>query len=98
SRGADPRRTHAATNVHDDYKQGHPAMLRNEHLAKRHRPGDEALRDVSFTVPRGQLTGLIGPSGAGKSTLIRCVNRLVEPTGGRIFLDDLNVTALSRSQ
>jgi phosphonate transport system ATP-binding protein len=42
--------------------------------------------------------GLIGPSGAGKSTLIRCVNRLVEPTGGRIFLDDLELTALSRSE
>jgi len=73
-------------------------MLRIEHLRKRYRTGDEALRDVSFTVPCGQITGLIGPSGAGKSTLIRCVNRLVEPTGGRIFLDDLDVTALSRSQ
>jgi phosphonate transport system ATP-binding protein len=49
-------------------------------------------------VPSGQIVGLIGPSGAGKSTLIRCVNRLVEPTGGRIFLDDLEVTALSRSE
>src|SRR5262249_45095001 len=73
-------------------------MLRIEHLRKRYRTGDEALRDVSFTVPRGQITGLIGPSGAGKSTLIRCVNRLVEPTRGRICLDDLDVTALSCSQ
>ncbi len=37
---------------------------------------------------------LIGPSGAGKSTLIRCVNRLVEPTSGRIFLQDLDLTSL----
>jgi phosphonate transport system ATP-binding protein len=56
------------------------------------------LKGVSFAVPSGQIVGLIGPSGAGKSTLIRCVNRLVEPTGGRIFLDDLEVTALSRSE
>src|ERR1700741_4417521 len=73
-------------------------MLRIENLRKRYRTGDEALKDVSFTVPSGQLVGLIGPSGAGKSTLIRCVNRLVEPTGGRIFLDDLELTALGRSE
>jgi phosphonate transport system ATP-binding protein len=73
-------------------------MLRIENLRKRYRTGDEALKGVSFTVPSGQIVGLIGPSGAGKSTLIRCVNRLVEPTGGRIFLDDLEVTELSRSE
>ena len=72
-------------------------MLRIENLRKRYRTGDQALTDVSFVVPSGQLVGLIGPSGAGKSTLIRCVNRLVEPTGGRIFLGDLELTALGRS-
>src|SRR5580765_1698169 len=72
-------------------------MLRIENLRKRYRTGDQALTDVSFVVPSGQLVGLIGPSGAGKSTLIRCVNRLVEPTGGRIFLEDLELTALGRS-
>jgi phosphonate transport system ATP-binding protein len=49
-------------------------------------------------VPSGQLVGLIGPSGAGKSTLIRCVNCLVKPTGGQIFLDNLELTALGRSE
>jgi phosphonate transport system ATP-binding protein len=73
-------------------------MLRIDSLRKRYRTGDEALKGVSFNVPSGQLVGLIGPSGAGKSTLIRCVNRLVEPTGGRIFLDDLELTALGRSE
>jgi phosphonate transport system ATP-binding protein len=43
----------------------------------------------------GQLLGLIGPSGAGKSTLIRCVNRLVEPTGGSIRLRDVTLSSLS---
>ena len=73
-------------------------MLRIENLRKRYRTGDEALKGVSFAVSPGQMTGLIGPSGAGKSTLIRCVNRLVEPTGGRIFLDDLEVTRLGLSE
>jgi phosphonate transport system ATP-binding protein len=73
-------------------------MLRIENLHKRYRTGDEALKDVSFAVPSGQIVGLIGPSGAGKSTLVRCVNRLVEPTGGRIFLNDLEMTVLSRAE
>ncbi|MGX1098988.1 phosphonate ABC transporter ATP-binding protein [Amorphus sp. MBR-141] len=72
-------------------------MLRVEGLEKQYRTGDRALRGVTFTVPAGEVVGLIGPSGAGKSTLIRCVNRLVEPTGGRIFLNDTEVSALSRS-
>ena len=73
-------------------------MLRIDNLHKRYRTGDEALKAVSFIVPSGQILGLIGPSGSGKSTLIRCVNRLVEPTVGQIFLDDLALSALSRSE
>jgi phosphonate transport system ATP-binding protein len=71
-------------------------LLRIEGLSKTYRTGDKALTDVSFTVPAGQVVGLIGPSGAGKSTLIRCINRLVEPSAGKVYLDDLNVTGLSR--
>ncbi len=72
-------------------------MLRIEQLHKRYKTGDAALRGVSLTVETGEIIGLIGPSGAGKSTLIRCVNRLVEPTSGRINLGDTEVTALGRS-
>lgn len=70
-------------------------MLRIETLTKTYRTGDKALVDVDLEVPAGQILGLIGPSGAGKSTLIRCINRLVEPTKGRVFLKDLEITALS---
>lgn len=73
-------------------------MLVIDRLTKTYPTGDRALRAASLEVPEGQVVGLIGPSGAGKSTLVRCVNRLVEPTGGRVLLDDLDVTALSRRE
>jgi len=72
-------------------------MLSVEKLVKTYRTGDKALNDVSFTVRQGQVVGLIGPSGAGKSTLIRCVNRLVEPTSGRVLLNDTDLTRLKKS-
>jgi phosphonate transport system ATP-binding protein len=73
-------------------------MLRLEGLTKRYRTGDLALEGVDLEVPAGQVMALIGPSGAGKSTLIRCVNRLVEPTSGRVLLGDTDVTTLSRGE
>ena len=68
-------------------------MLRIEHLFKAYSGGVRALEDVSMTVHDGEFVVLIGLSGSGKSTLLRCINRLVEPTGGRIVLDDLDITA-----
>ncbi len=64
-------------------------MLTIERLSKRYAKGDKALDAVDLAVPSGQVLGLIGPSGAGKSTLIRCVNRLVEPSAGRIHLGEV---------
>ena len=72
-------------------------MLRIEQLEKQYKTGDRALRGVSFEVDAGQVVGLIGPSGAGKSTLIRCINRLVEPTAGSIYLNDIDITSLARA-
>jgi phosphonate transport system ATP-binding protein len=76
---------------------GDPA-LRVEGLVKRYETGEVALEGVSLTVSSGEIVGLIGPSGAGKSTLIRCVNRLVEPTAGRVFLGTLELTALGGAE
>ncbi len=70
-------------------------MLRLDNLAKRYKTGDHALKGVSLEVGRGQIVGLIGPSGAGKSTLIRCINRLVEPTGGKVYLNESELTSMS---
>ena len=67
-------------------------------LTKRYNTGDLALQGVDLSIPDGQVLALIGPSGAGKSTLIRCVNRLVEPTNGSAFLNDVNLTNLSARQ
>jgi phosphonate transport system ATP-binding protein len=63
-------------------------------LTKRYPTGDLALKGVDLGVPKGQVMALIGPSGAGKSSLIRCVNRLVEPSGGSVVLDGVELTRL----
>lgn len=70
-------------------------MLKVEGLSKTYPSGTRALVDVSFEVPTGQFVAVIGLSGSGKSTLLRCINRLVEPTSGKVFLDDVEITALS---
>lgn len=66
-------------------------MLNLEKLSKTYGTGDQALTDVTLEIPDGQVMGLIGPSGAGKSTLIRCINRLVEPTSGRVILNEVEI-------
>ena len=73
-------------------------MLRLVGLSKRYKTGDLALKNIDLEVPDGQVMALIGPSGAGKSTLIRCINRLVEPTSGTVYLNDLELTALSQGK
>jgi len=73
-------------------------MLRLENLEKQYQTGDLALKSINIEIPSGQVMALIGPSGAGKSTLIRCVNRLVEPTSGKVYLGDLELTQLGSSE
>jgi D-methionine transport system ATP-binding protein len=54
----------------------------------------EAVRDVSLTVERGEVYGIIGFSGAGKSTLVRCINLLERPTAGSVYVNGVNLTGL----
>lgn len=70
-------------------------MLRINGLTKQYKNAPLVLKGVSFKVPKGQIVGLIGPSGAGKSTLIRCINRLIDPSGGEIWLDNTPLSTLS---
>ncbi|MFI8926819.1 ABC transporter ATP-binding protein [Streptomyces sp. NPDC053474] len=62
-------------------------MIRFEHVTKRYADGTTAVDDLSFEVNEGELVTLVGPSGCGKTTTMKMVNRLIEPTNGRILLD-----------
>ena len=69
-----------------------PAMIQLQDLAKRYPDGTSAVHDLSLEVPLGEVTMLVGPSGCGKTTTLKMINRLIEPTSGRIILDGTDVT------
>jgi phosphonate transport system ATP-binding protein len=73
-------------------------MLTLSELTKVYPTGAKALNNVSFTVDQPQVIAIIGPSGAGKSTLIRCINRLVEPSSGKVLLDNIDIVSLRRRE
>ncbi len=72
--------------------------LRVEHLVKEYTAGKPVLKDISFEVNGTSSVAIIGPSGTGKSTLIRCVNKLIPPTSGNVYVSGENITALRGSQ
>jgi osmoprotectant transport system ATP-binding protein len=87
------------------------AVVEFDHVTKRYdnvrrRPGDApppgAVNDLSLTIPAGKICVLVGPSGCGKTTSLKMVNRLIEPSSGRILIDGVDagsreVTELRRS-
>ncbi|KNE82918.1 MULTISPECIES: ABC transporter ATP-binding protein [Streptomyces] len=68
-------------------------MIRFEQVTKRYPDGTTAVNDLSFEVAEGELVTLVGPSGCGKTTTMKMVNRLIEPTSGRILLDGEDIAA-----
>jgi phosphonate transport system ATP-binding protein len=73
-------------------------LLRVENLTKVFPDGTVAVKNVSFEVRDGEFLAIIGLSGSGKSTLLRCINRLIDPTEGRVQWDDLDITAAKGKQ
>ncbi len=67
-------------------------MIQVENLVKQFPDGTRALSDVNVSIPDGDFVAVIGLSGAGKSTFLRCLNRLNEPTSGRIVVNGTDVT------
>jgi phosphonate transport system ATP-binding protein len=73
-------------------------MLKIENLTKIYDNGFMALNNLSLEIPDGQFVAIIGLSGSGKSTLLRCINRLVEPTEGRITWNGVDITAATEDE
>jgi phosphonate transport system ATP-binding protein len=69
-------------------------MIVIHELRKDYANGTKALRGIDLKIARGQFVVLLGPSGAGKSTLLRCVNGLVRPTGGEVYIEGTAVHGL----
>ncbi|AWW36296.1 ABC transporter ATP-binding protein [Streptomyces cadmiisoli] len=69
-------------------------MIRFEQVTKRYPDGTTAVDDLSFEVAQGELVTLVGPSGCGKTTTMMMVNRLIEPTSGRILVDGEDIAAV----
>ncbi len=67
-------------------------MIRLVGVGKTYPDGTVAVQELDLDVPRGRTVCLVGPSGCGKSTTLKMVNRLIEPTSGRIFLDGEDIT------
>jgi osmoprotectant transport system ATP-binding protein len=65
-----------------------------DHVTKRYGPPSSApaVSDLSLTIPAGEICVLVGPSGCGKTTTMKMINRLIEPTSGRITIDGMDVT------
>jgi peptide/nickel transport system ATP-binding protein len=85
-------------NTQAQKKSENTPMLEVRHLVKRFPLNDlihpkfvHAINDISFSIRRGQVVSLVGESGSGKSTTARLVIRLIQPTGGEIFLDGVNI-------
>ncbi|GIE98036.1 ABC transporter ATP-binding protein [Paractinoplanes rishiriensis] len=80
-----------ATAINESRQARSAASITLENVGKTYPDGTVAVGDFGLEVGAGELAVLIGPSGCGKSTILRMINRLIEPTGGRILIDGQNI-------
>ena len=75
-------------------------IIRTEKLTKIYENGYQtvALQEVDLEIPQGSLSCIMGPSGHGKSTLLHLIGGLDRPTSGKVYLDDLDLTAIDANQ
>jgi len=73
-------------------------MIRFDNVCKRYPGGHEALNNVSFHLPRGEMAYLTGHSGAGKSTLLKLIALIERPSRGNLLLDGINLSSVGNSK
>jgi osmoprotectant transport system ATP-binding protein len=73
-------------------------VIRFENVSKSYGDGTLAVDDFSLEAPSGKITVLVGPSGCGKTTSLRMINRMIEPTAGRIWLDDRDTAKINTAE
>jgi phosphonate transport system ATP-binding protein len=73
-------------------------ILQVEHISKTYPNGTKALKDISFSVEPGAFVSIIGLSGSGKSTLLRCINRLHEPSEGKVLFEGRDITSINEHE
>jgi osmoprotectant transport system ATP-binding protein len=97
SSAAAPRQTDPPTTSTTSGTSTSGAVVELDHVTKRYGPPGTppAVNELSLTVPAGEICVLVGPSGCGKTTTMKMINRLVEPTSGRLTIDGRDVTQLS---
>lgn len=66
-------------------------VLRFEHVSKTYKGGKKAVDDLNLDIDKGEFICFIGPSGCGKTTTMKMINRLIDPTEGKIFIDDKDI-------
>ncbi|MBS4212913.1 betaine/proline/choline family ABC transporter ATP-binding protein [Neobacillus rhizophilus] len=66
-------------------------MLKFEHVSKMYKGGKRAVDDLTLEIEKGEFICFIGPSGCGKTTTMKMINRLIEPTEGSIYINDVNI-------
>ncbi|WP_273129748.1 ABC transporter ATP-binding protein [Bacillus weihaiensis] len=73
-------------------------MIKFENISKKYDDGFVALKNINLEINKGELVTLIGPSGCGKTTTMRMINRLTEPTSGKIFIEGEDISKINPVQ